>query len=104
MKIGKTNEAMQPDVPERVGARPAGGAGPAPALDGVAQTDSVELSPQSLALSATSQDPIDATKVATVSAAIANGQFKVDAQKVADRMINEAAQLLERITSGDGAS
>ncbi len=102
MKIGKTNESMQPDVIGRVGTRPSGGA-PGPAAGDVEQTDSVQLSTTSLGLKTGAGEPMDMAKVQAVTAAIESGHFQVDAQKVADKMISEAAQLLERIASSDGA-
>lgn len=96
MKIGNLIE--QP----RIG-RPAGEADrtrPAASVSGPAEavTDTVALSATSQQLAAGdvggASGTFDAEKVASVRAAIAAGTFRVDAQRVADRMIENTAGLL----------
>ena len=100
MKVGQTNEVLPVDRVSLTGARPAAGAAAAnPDTGAVAQTDSVELSKTSQQLTA-SDDVVDLSKVDRIRAAIAAGKFPVNAQRVADNMIHEAASLLESITLG----
>ncbi|MCL4744222.1 MAG: flagellar biosynthesis anti-sigma factor FlgM [Burkholderiaceae bacterium] len=105
MKIGNNIESLQPELVNR-----ATNASRSPAASGkevaaVEATDRVELSgtSRSLATSAGgSPDAVRAEKVAEVREAIQQGKFHVSAQAVADKMINEAAELIEAITSGRG--
>lgn len=96
MKIGNSTE--QPRIGRPVGevdrARPAASvSGPAAAV-----TDTVALSATSQQLAAGgasgASGAFDAQKVAAVRAAIASGTFKVDAQRVAERLIGNTADLL----------
>ena len=101
MKVGQTNEALPVDRVSLTGTRPSGGSGPAPATTttSVQATDKVELSKTSQQLS-NSAELVDVSKVERIKAAIAEGKFPVNAQKVADSMIHEAASLLESIVLG----
>jgi flagellar biosynthesis anti-sigma factor FlgM len=102
MKVGQTNDALPVDRILPSGVRPAGnGPGGTPEVSAAGATDKVELSKASQQLSARSDpDSIDLEKVDRVRAMIAEGKFKVDVQKVAATMINEAASLLETIVLG----
>ncbi len=105
MKIGNNIESLQPDLVNR-----AANASRSPTASGkevaaVEATDKVELSGTSrslAAVSSVSSDTVRAEKVAEVREAIQQGKFHVSAQVVADKMINEAAELIEAITSGRG--
>lgn len=99
MKVGQTNESLPVDRVSLTGARPSGGSGPTPAATSVQATDKVELSKTSQQLSS-SAEVVDVSKVERIKAAIAEGKFPVNAQKVADSMIHEAASLLESIVLG----
>lgn len=102
MKVGQTNDALPVDRVVQAGVRPASGSQePTSEVTAVTSTDKVELSKASQQLSAKADgDSIDTEKVDRVRAMIAEGKFKVDAQKIADTMINEAASLLETIVLG----
>jgi negative regulator of flagellin synthesis FlgM len=97
MKVGQTNDSLQADLISRTGARAPGGSTPAGGVAGSPdQTDKVELSQTSRQLTAAGTD-LSSSKIAQVRQAIDKGEFRVDPQVVADRMINEAAELIERI-------
>ena len=81
-----------PDEPERTARKPAADSTAAP-------TDSVQLSTLSTHLQAIEKGfadtPIvDSAKVAEIKEAIANGHFKVDAGKVADRLLKTVQELI----------
>lgn len=102
MKIGQTND------PQRLGTLPAVQEGRAPAsnapVEPVEAADRVELSPASRTLAsgaaAAGPDLIRQEKVEELRRAIQEGRFEVSAQAVADRMISEAAELIETIAGG----
>ncbi len=60
------------------------------------KTDKVSLSGSAQALSAADSPPIDAAKVEQVRAAIAAGDFKVNADRIADGVIASNRELLQR--------
>lgn len=103
MKIGKPCE-IQPgvDVTLRSGLVPGGSR--APRDTGEVErpaADEVRLTRTSRSLVGAASDPLDAVrtdKVEEVRNAIVEGHFQVRAQVVAERMITEAAQLLETLT------
>ena len=104
MKIGKPADVQQTDALSRPGHPAAGaasGASRSDAVDKVAGTDAVRLSQTSRNLAsegATDEMPVRAAKVAEVQAALREGRFEVDAQAVADKMIAQAAELLETLS------
>jgi negative regulator of flagellin synthesis FlgM len=61
-----------------------------------AESDSVRLSPQyqALAKSVANSSSFNADKVASIKAAIANGEFTVDAGKIADGVLATARDLI----------
>lgn len=100
MKIGQTNEQLQADPLARAGARQSGEAGPAADVRTGTPSDQVALSPTTRSLQGGGAETVDAKKVQEMRQAIASGRFHVNAQKVADKMINEAAELIQRIAGG----
>lgn len=100
MKIGKPAEIQHTDPslrqsnnPVAAGARP-GGTGP---VAKSAHAGAVRLSEASKAL-AGDVTPVNAAKVEEVKAALREGRFQVNAHAVADKMIAQAAELLETLT------
>ena len=76
-------------------AKAAGPAAPAAAPDASAK---VELSSTAATLlSGGGSAEFDAAKVARISAAIADGSFKVNAEVIADKLIANAAELLGKV-------
>ncbi len=107
MKIGNNVESVQSDLLARA---VNGSRNPSPtdkAVEAVESTDRIELSETTRSLSSppggTAQEGVRLEKVAEVRQAIQEGRFHVSAEAVADRMINEAAELIETITTGRGA-
>ena len=100
MKIG--NAADKPLVTPTVtpSGSPSGQKGPAP-VSGVSATapagTQVELSPAAAALRAESGSEVfDAEKVSRISTAIAEGRFQVNPGVIADKLIANARELLDR--------
>jgi negative regulator of flagellin synthesis FlgM len=57
----------------------------------------VEISPEATALAAAADDgSFDAAKVQAMSNALKNGTFEVNAEKIADKLIANAQELLAR--------
>lgn len=97
MKINSTTEPLRPD---RVAATPDARTA-APGNNGpVSETERVRLSTLASRLSELEAQfgtsDIDANKVEEVRNAIAEGRFKVNAEAVADRLLNSVAELLGR--------
>mgnify|MGYP002778026343 CR=1 FL=1 len=91
MKIGNSIDQPRTERTAPAGERPrtgaAGGAG------AVTSTDSVALSPVSRGLTGLDAE-IDTAKVASVRSAIEHGRFRVDTERVAERMIQQSVELL----------
>ena len=70
-------------------------------VDGVLPTDTVKLSTTGRALTGANQslEEFRADKVAALKKAVEEGNYPVQAKVVADRMITEAAELLESMTA-----
>ena len=108
MKIGNTKESLPSDVVARAtnGSRtPTAAQQPVGAVSAI---DKIELSNTTITLSAPAAAASDETdlrpeKVAEVRRAIAEGKFNVSAEVVADRMISQAAELIQSVT-GAGSS
>ena len=99
MKVGNIPELSGADLPRHVPGT-TGGVAPDKPVAEVADTDRVELSSASRLGQTIGQDgEIRAEKVTEVKNAIARGEFKIDVSAVADRMINEAASLVEVISA-----
>lgn len=109
MKIGKPIDAGPP-VP---GTRPADAAstradgpvpgaastaGPAPSATVIA-SETARLAETARALGADGDAQVRTETVAALRKAIDEGQYRVNAKKVADRMIKEAAELLQSIAT-----
>ncbi|MGE0311038.1 MAG: flagellar biosynthesis anti-sigma factor FlgM [Lautropia sp.] len=115
MKIDRPSDAVPPPPPGAVdalatrtdrGTQAAGPrtAGPATTTKSSGtDTDSVRLSAASRAIGAAAGASVDdgfrADKVEALRMKVDAGEFHVDVHKVAERMINEAAELLETIVS-----
>ncbi len=103
MKIGKP-EAQQPDALSRAGhGTPVVGAAAGARSDAVEKTppaDAVHLSQtsRSLAAEGAGDEQLRLCKVEEVKAAIREGRFQVSAHAVADKMISQAAELLETLS------
>jgi negative regulator of flagellin synthesis FlgM len=107
MKVGQTNENLSADLVARTGARqavntPTQANRTAPGNAADSQVDKVIVSDASRELVSDASTVFDEQKVAAAAAEIQNGNFRIDANKIADRMINEAAELFERISSFAG--
>jgi negative regulator of flagellin synthesis FlgM len=62
-----------------------------------ADSDNVRLSSQAKALSSTSTGGVfDTKKVEEIKAAIASGQFQVDAAKIADGLIDSVRDMIQK--------
>jgi negative regulator of flagellin synthesis FlgM len=102
MKIDHSVKQLPGIAPVSEGqARPANGRASAPRAS---EADSVELSPLSARLQRLAQgiadtEGMDATKVAELKAAIAEGRLRIDPQAIADKLIEEARELLARSRS-----
>lgn len=98
MKINdqlKTNPGLQPATTQTNNARGADKAATTAPLP--AQTDSVRLSSQGQAMASAiggSAQVFDAKKVERIKMAIADGQFQVNSEKVADGLLETVRDLL----------
>lgn len=107
MKIGKPSEIQQTtDVTLRSGQTPGGSRLPGRAGEAgrpAAADDEVRLSRASRNLigeAPGAAETVRADKIEEVRQAIEEGRFPVNAEVVAERMISEAAQLLETLSQG----
>lgn len=103
MKIGKPTELQQPDALSRATHGVAGSATGtrSEAVEKTPAVDAVRLSQTSRNLAAegaAQEQPLRAEKVEDVKAAIREGRFQVNAHAVADKMISQAAELLETLS------
>ncbi len=105
MKIGKPTDLQQPDALTRAAHGTVGGAAGtrSEAVEKTPAVDAVRLSQTSRSLAAegaAEEQPVRAQKVEDVKAAIREGRFQVSAHAVADKMISQAAELLETLSRG----
>ncbi len=102
MKIGKPAETQQPDPLSRSASgavRAVPGHARSDAVEKTAPVDAVRLSRTSRSLAAEGESmPVRTKKVEDVQAALRDGRFQIDAHAVADRMIAQAAELLETLS------
>ncbi|MGB7301837.1 MAG: flagellar biosynthesis anti-sigma factor FlgM [Burkholderiaceae bacterium] len=105
MKIGTNNsEIPTPEIPRHTGATGAPSSNqPVNPVNPIEQTDSLRLSGAHKVAPAADGD-IRADKVDAVRAAIDTNSFMIDVTKVADRMITEAATLIETMSGLGEAS
>jgi len=67
------------------------------ALDDEASSTQVDLSPEATMLSHASQDPsFDSAKVERIAQAIRDGSFSINPGAIADRLLSNAQELLDR--------
>lgn len=104
MMIGKPTDVGSPQSASRtsdVYSRPIESGAAGGKVEPVTATDSVKLSDTGRAITATNQavEEFRSDKVAAMKQAIAEGTYHVQAKVVADRMIMEAAELLEAMTA-----
>jgi len=101
MKIGKPTEPQAAEALSRAGNAPlhaVAGHSRSTAVEKTPPVDAVHLSPASRNLAAEGaqgEQTVRAQKVEDVKAAIREGRFQVNAHAVADKMIAQAAELLE---------
>lgn len=101
MKIGNPIDSIKPDSVNPGASR--GGASSSRPVSPVEASDRIDLSETSRTLASGETRPgeeIRANKVNEVREAIARGEYKVDSEVVAERLIMESAQLLETLSSG----
>jgi len=102
MKIGATPEIVKTDQPRPQEGR-AGASSTAP-VSPVEAVDKIELSAAARAAEEQANTPeVRADKVLEIRRAIESGEFRVNPTEIADRMISEAASLLETIARQDNA-
>ena len=109
MKIGfySDPQVAGPGATGAQGPRPASPAGPAGAAGAAApvsqrpQGVAVSVSQQARSLGgATAAAPeFDAAKVEAFKSAIANGTFKINAEAIADKLLGNAQEMLDRVRS-----
>ncbi len=100
MKIGPSTEAIKLDTVPAAEVRP-GNSSAAP-VSPVDQTDKIELSEAGrLKESVEAQPDVRAERVMEIRRAIEEGEFRVNPNEIADKMITEAASLLETISRQD---
>ena len=92
MKIGPVDTNIQPVAQANGAAATAGkAAAPAAAPEASAQ---VALSPAATKLVSDSNADFDTEKVTRIAQAIRDGQFKINAEAIADKLIGNAKELL----------
>ena len=92
MKIGPVETNLQP-VAQANGAAATAGKPAAPAAAPEASTQ-VALSPAATKLVSESNADFDTEKVARIAQAIRDGQFKVNAEAIADKMLAQSQEFL----------
>lgn len=95
MKIGQPTEPLRADRLDAGAERAKGTSAGRAATGATGATDTVALSAASRTLG-TAGDDIDVEKVERVRQAIEQGTFKVDAGRVADRLIDQSIELTGR--------
>lgn len=103
MKINPTNDSSSKEISDRLArgvSSPSNPSGSVESVGATAETEKIQISEASRALNLLNSEPFDAAKVAEIRKAISEGKFNVNAERVADRMIGDAAELIVRIFSG----
>lgn len=101
MKIGNSIDVLKSDGVTPGNSRP--GASSSRPVSPADATDRIDLSETSRTLAGgetRAGEEIRANKVNEVREAIARGEYRVDSEVVAERLIIESAQLLETLSSG----
>lgn len=94
MKIGPVDTSIQP-VAQANGAAAAAGSGkPAQAATAPEASTKVALSPAATKLVNEGNADFDTEKVSRIAQAIRDGQFKVNAEAIADKMIVQSQEFL----------
>lgn len=102
MKVGHTNELSNSELPRHREDAVKNAA--IPVSKGTEETDKLDLSQSSKLEASIAGQEVRADVVAIAKTAIDDGAFKVDANKVATRLIHETASLLEVLTAMPGIS
>lgn len=100
MKIGKPADIQATEVALRHGNKaiaPATGSSRAEPVQKTPEVDAVRLS-QAAKSQLAESTPVNSAKVEEVKAALREGRFQVNAHAVADKMISQAAELLEALS------
>jgi negative regulator of flagellin synthesis FlgM len=107
----KINPALDPNAKDiadrlaRAATSPASASsGASSAIEATAAGEKIHLSGTSQAMTELYSEPFDAAKVAAIRKAISEGRFSVNAERVADRLISDSAELLGRIFGDDHSS
>jgi len=102
MKVGQLYETTQVDAATRLGTRTGRdlpvGKNSGGRDTGTVETDRVKLS-DAARKAAGADDSFDAVRVSALQKAIAEGRYPVDASKIADAMISQAAELLRTLVA-----
>ncbi len=93
MKIGPLNSKPVSPAPAERKSTPAAG------QTGTAPSTQVELSPAAQTIAGSADGSFDAKKVEGVAQAIRDGQYKVNPEAIADKLIANASDLLGRKVS-----
>jgi negative regulator of flagellin synthesis FlgM len=97
MKIGSFDNSKPVAPAAAPAAERKGAAAPAVPQGGTEASAQVALSPEAALLVQAAADPtFDAAKVERIAAAIRNGQYQVNAEAIADKLIVNAEELLGR--------
>ncbi len=94
MKIGPVDTSIPPVAPANGAAAAAGSGKPAPAAATPEASTKVALSPAAAKLVNESNADFDTEKVSRIAQAIRDGQFKVNADAIADKMIVQSQEFL----------
>ncbi len=100
MKIGKPADIQATEISLRQGNKaiaPATGSSRAEPVQKTPEVDAVRLS-QATKSQLAETTPVNSAKVEEVKAALREGRFQVNAHAVADKMISQAAELLEALS------
>jgi len=94
MKIGPVDTSLPPVAPANGAAAGAGKSAQAPTIAAPEASTKVALSPAAAKLVDESNADFDSEKVSRIAQAIRDGQFKVNAEAIADKMITQTQEFL----------